>query len=459
VEEEQPEPSLPDSNASPAAEMSNEQLKKRLDALQCHFTWQLGVKGHVEPTHILQKLAVEIKHTRHQNQVALLGLQAYLYQLKGQAKEALQSLKDAEGQRKQDEQQAAAAAASLIIWGNYAWVHYHRNSYQEAEKYLKKIQQLCPAPRDARLIPYIQAQKGWALLAIRARNGERARECFETALMLEPENKYFHAGLGIAFYSSWIYFWNPDISEKAIIQLERTVHEQPDNYRAKIYLARLLEGENEKRSIALVEESAKKSSDPEVLKAAAAFWQQRSTERALEILRHALQREPGYHLLYQALAKCYRTQWINAKQEDKNGILDTAIKDLERIVQKHPDLDLVFMKLQLAEFYGARHSERAEMIFKELQEKSDTLSPKGLQALYLYWGKYFLFRKKSLDEAQAKFMDGYKIPMKTEQRKECRQRLLKTTLSLWQHKTDAIHRFIEETDSNLPAEFSGIDLD
>lgn len=257
---------------------SNEQLKEKLDALQCHFT------GHIEPTHVLQKLAVEIQHTPHQNQAALLGLQAYLLQLKGQKREAPQSLQDAEEHTRQDEQRASAAAA-LIIYGNYAWVHYLEACYQEAESYLERIQQLYPTPWDVQLIPYIQAQKGWSLLAIRARNGERARECFEVALMLEPGNGYFHASLGMALYSSWSYFWYPDIARKAIIQLERTALEQPNKYRAKISLARLLEQVDIERSTGLIEESAENSTDPYVLKTSALFWLQRKTERAMEILR------------------------------------------------------------------------------------------------------------------------------------------------------------------------------
>lgn len=75
---------------------SKEDLKEKLDAFQCHFTWHLSIEGHIDISHVMQKLAVEIKYTPHQNQAALLGLQAYLYQLKDQNREAPQSLKDAE---------------------------------------------------------------------------------------------------------------------------------------------------------------------------------------------------------------------------------------------------------------------------------------------------------------------------------------------------------------------------
>ncbi|KAM6230963.1 LOW QUALITY PROTEIN: uncharacterized protein M6G45_015361 [Spheniscus humboldti] len=156
------------------------------------------------------------------------------------------------------------------------------------------------------------------------------------------------------------------------------------------------------------------------------------------------------HLLYQALAKCCKIQWLNAKKEDKNNILEAAIKDLKRILQKHPDLDLVFVKLQLAEFYGAKDPAQEE-IYKELQERKDTLSPKGRQTLSLYWGKFFLYKKKSLHEAKAKFMDGYKIPVLTEERKECARRLTKCHSG----DADATHCFIQETNCHSPAEFAG----
>ena len=58
----------------------------------------------------------------------------------------------------------------------------------------------------------------------------------------------------------------------------------------------------------------------------------------------------------------------------------------------------MFAKLQLAEFYSTRE----EKIYKELQERKDTLSLKGHQALNLYWGKFIRYKKRSLDEAKGK---------------------------------------------------------
>nr|XP_004175020.3 interferon-induced protein with tetratricopeptide repeats 1-like [Taeniopygia guttata] len=435
----------------PAAKLSKEQLKEKLDALQCHFTWMLGVESH-SPQHLLQKLDVEIKHTAHQNQLALLGLQAYLHQLNNQSEEALQSLRAAE-EHKEDEQ-LASTAGSLIICGNYAWIHYLQGSYQEAETCLERVQQLCPTPWDVRLIPHIQAQKGWSLLAIRARNGERARECFNMALMLEPQNRSFRTGLAMAFYSSWNSSWQPDTEREVRIQLERIVNEQPDNYKAKIYLARLLEQVDGEKSIGLAKECAEKSSDPEVLKLSALFWMPRSTERALEIIQRALQQEPGYHLLYQALANCYKQQWVKAKEEDKDKIRCKAIKDLQKIVKTHPDLDLTLAKLQLAEFIGAENPAKEKEIYMELERKINTLSLRCRQALSLSWGKYFLYRDKSPEKAKAKFMECYSIPLQTDHRQDCGRRLVKMA-GIYKSKgntqaASAIHRFFQEADRHCP---------
>ncbi|XP_025968958.2 interferon-induced protein with tetratricopeptide repeats 2-like [Dromaius novaehollandiae] len=438
--------------------MGNEQLQEKLDALQCHFTWDLGVIGHVEPAHVLQKLAVEIKHTPHQNQVALLGLQAYLYQQKGQHRKALQSLEEAEKHLRQDEPDAFSAG-SLVICGNYAWIHYLQASYPEAESYLDRIQALYPAPWDAVMIQYIQAQKGWSLLAVRGRNGERARECFQLALMLEPGNKHFHAGLGMAFFASWIYSWYPDFAKKAIIQLERTVLEQPDNYRAKISLARLLESRDEERSTGLIEESAEKSSDPEVLKSVALLWLPQSAERSIEILQRALQLDPYYHLLYQALAKCYKKQWLNAEKENKEKMLEAGIKALEEVLQKCPDLALVHIKLKLAELYGERDPSQEEQIYKELQRREDTLSLRHRQALCLHWGKFLLYKKKARQAAIEKFKDGYRIPLLTGERQECMQKLKQLSWPTQNSEGYAIYRFIQETDQQGLVEVARIDAD
>lgn len=119
----------------------------------------------------------------------------------------------------------------------------------------------------------------------------------------------------------------------------------------------------------------------------------------------------------------------------------------------------MFVKLQLAEFYGARNPAQEEKIYRELHKRKDTLSLKSLQALYLYWGKFFFYKKNSLDEAKAKFMDGYKIPMATAVRKECAQKLTKLAQHYHGEAAAAILRFIRDTDRQLPAEFSGGDLE
>ncbi|XP_005532904.2 PREDICTED: interferon-induced protein with tetratricopeptide repeats 1-like isoform X1 [Pseudopodoces humilis] len=450
-----------DSDVISAAKMSREQLKEKLDSLQCHFTWELDVDS-LCPQHVLQKLDVEIKHTAHQNQVALLGLQAFLHQLDNQSTAALQSLRAAE-ERNNEEEQPASTAGSLVIYGNYAWIHYLQGSYQEAETCLQRAQQLCPTPWDVRLIPHIQAHKGWSLLVIRARNGQRARECFEVALMLEPENRSFRTGLGMALYSSWNFSWQPDMASKAIAPLEGIINEQPNNYRAKIYLARLLGQGDKEKSIGLAEECAEGSSDPEVLRLSVFLRMPQSTERALEIAQRAVQQNSGYHLLYQALAQCYKQQWLKANQEDKNNVLDAAIRHLQQIVEAHPDRDLTIVRLQLAELIGARDPAREEEIYKELQEKIDTLSLRYRQALNRFWGKFFLYRGKSLGKAKAKFMAAYSIPMQTDQRKDCGRRLRRMA-QVYQRNGDPdaandIHCFLQEADRHLYGDPAALSLD
>lgn len=398
----------------------------------------------------------------HQNQVALLGFQAYLHQLNNQSTEALQSIRAAE-EHNRKEGQPASTAGSLIIYGNYAWIHYLQGSYQEAETCLERVQQLCPTPWDVRLIPHIQGQKGWCLLVVRARNGERARECFDLALMLEPENRSFRTGLAMAVYFSWKFCWQPDSANETIIHLKRIVDEQPNNYRAKIYLAELLGHLDREKSTSLIEECAEKSSDPEVLKLSVLFWIPRSTERAIEIAQRALQQDPGYHLLYQALAKSYKQHWLQANPKDKDKILDAAISHLQQIVQKHPDLDITLVKLQLAELIGARDPAGEEEIYRELQGKIDTMSLRCRQALNRFWGKFFLYRERSQEKAKAKFMDAYNIPEQTDQRKDCGRRLRRMA-KIYQRDGDtdaanAIYRFLQEADQHLPGHFAALTLD
>ncbi|KAJ6651522.1 hypothetical protein lerEdw1_020857 [Lerista edwardsae] len=101
--------------------MSPRPLWKKLQALQCHFTWHLEIKD-----------------------------------------------KEAEGALKQDHP-ANLSRQALVTYRNYAWLYYRLSHDDLVERYLGRIHEICqslssPEPYSI-LIPEVHAQQGWSLLA------------------------------------------------------------------------------------------------------------------------------------------------------------------------------------------------------------------------------------------------------------------------------------------------------
>ena len=78
----------------------------------------------------------EFLDTNHS--IRMHNLLAYVKHLKGQHKEALQSLREAEALLKGEQ----SGKRSLVTWGNCAWVHYHRGSLAEAQIYPDRVEQV-----------------------------------------------------------------------------------------------------------------------------------------------------------------------------------------------------------------------------------------------------------------------------------------------------------------------------
>ncbi|KYO30420.1 interferon-induced protein with tetratricopeptide repeats 5 [Alligator mississippiensis] len=423
-------------------------LRDRLQALQCHFTWDLDAPGQLEPEHILLRLAVEIQHTPHHNQATLLALRAFLCQRLGHYPDALQSLRDAEEQLRQDFPDRSPGRA-LLIYGNYAWVHYHMRSLHEATRYLDRTQAALLAPLSTALTAEISAQKGWSLLAVGFRHGERARQCFKEALVQDPGSKELRAGLALALYAAWTHCPNPELKMEATRQMEEVVQQQPENRRAKVHLARLVQDQDQQRAEALIAEAVESSSDPEVIRLASFYFLKKNAERSTEMLKEAISLDPDYHLLYHALARSYREQWKTAEGQRKEELLQAAIKALKKEVALYSGG--VLSRLLLAELYGEKDPWREEQMYLKLEQEAPGFSLQCRQALCLYFGRFLIYKRRDLKEAAKKLQAGYAIPIETQERRECRWRLEVIVHKLQQfnqhEKAVAITHFLQEADA------------
>ncbi|XP_044834616.1 interferon-induced protein with tetratricopeptide repeats 2-like [Mauremys mutica] len=427
-------------------------LKEKLQALQCHFTWNFEIRDKVDAAHILQTLALRIAHTHYQNQPTLLAMQAYLCHLQGQYEDALQSLREAEEILQRDHPDNFPRQV-LVIYGNYAWIYYHLAHYDLVELYLEKVRKICSSLKSrspyAAQIPEIHAQKGWSLLAAGFRNGGEATKYFQMALKDEA-NGEFLAGSAIAAFASWSHSHNSVSWNEAREKLGAIIHEQQQNYEAKVYLAKILKRTDRQQAEALLEDAVQNSLDPEVLRHAAKFFQPGFLEKTISILERAIALNPNYHLLHYDLGVCYKMQLWGDNSSRREEILAAAIEALKKAVQKDPAS--VFAKLALAEMYGENTPHYQEEIYLNLMSEMPSLSKKCQQAVYLHWGNFLFYKKNSVREAAEMYKAGFTILDDYLERQQLKRKLEKVAEIFQQHsqitEAKAIHDFIQETESH-----------
>ncbi|XP_044863768.1 interferon-induced protein with tetratricopeptide repeats 5-like [Mauremys mutica] len=433
--------------------MSPLRLKEKLQALQCHFTWNFEIRDKVDAAHLLQTLALRIAHTQYQNQATLLAMQAYLCHLQGQYEDALQSLREAEEILQRDHPDNFPRQV-LVIYGNYAWIYYHLAHYDLVELYLEKVRKICSSLKSrspyAAQIPEIHAQKGWSLLAAGFRNGGEATKYFQMALREDEANGEFLAGLAIAVFASWSHSRKSVFWEAAKKKLGAIVHEQQQNYEAKVYLAKILKKTDRQQAEALIEDVVQNSLDPEVLRNAAKFFQPEFPQQAIAILQRAISLNPTYHLLHYDLGVCYKKQLEEAKSGRREDILAAAIEAFKKAVQKDPVS--VFSKLALAEMYGENTPQYQEEIYLNLMSEMPSLSKKCQQAVSLHWGDFLFYKQKSLWEAAQMYRAGFAIPDNYLERQQLKKRLEEVAGEFQQSsqttEAEDIHDFIQQNETS-----------
>ncbi|XP_075780830.1 interferon-induced protein with tetratricopeptide repeats 5-like [Pelodiscus sinensis] len=403
--------------------MSSLPLKEKLQALQCHFTWDFEIRDKVDAAHILHTVALRVAHTPYPNQAVFLAMKAYLCHLQGRYEDALQSLREAEEFLARDHPGNVPRQA-LVIYGNYAWIYYHLAHYDVVERYLDKVSQICRSLNSrspyAALIPEVHAHKGWSLLAAGFRHGQEATECFQRALAEDEANGEYLAGSVIAAYALWTHLYDPVSWEKAKKKLGDIIQKQPHNYEAKVYLARLIKKGDRGQAEALLED-VQNSRDPEVLRNAAKFFQSEFPEKRIPILQRAISLDPTYHLLYYDLGVCYKQQLAVADTGRREEILAAATEAFKKAVRIDPAF--VFAKLELAEMLGQKTPGYQEEIYLNLMSEVSSLSKRCQQAVYLHWGDFLLYKRESLPEAAEMYKAGFAIPDKYLERPQLKSRL------------------------------------
>ncbi|XP_032890371.1 interferon-induced protein with tetratricopeptide repeats 5-like [Amblyraja radiata] len=391
-----------------------ESLLVKLGQLQCHFTWgpQMDI---VDLDDVKQRLQDSIIiGGKHQgvphNQLA------YINYLQGNCEEALRDLEEAE-RRLREIHGDGFERRSIVTHGNRAWLHYHMGQLSEAQSYLDKLEVMCgPLTQGPHVtVPEVLGEKGWSLLSSHSQCYEEAKECFARALEEDPDNTEWNMGYATALYRlepSSVIPENPEVCQ-LVRQLRRVLELDPGKSVARVMLAlRLQAFRQQAEANKLVEEALGTSPDsPFMLRYAAKFYRmQRNVDKAIELLKKALEFTPHSSILHHQMGICYREKLLALRRNQ--GSRDPGLEaELIGHCKHHCGTAFqlkpsnVFAKLDFARICLMNgESDKAVEIYNKLRSLED-VSPDEKQAIELQLGLYELHHNNSESNAIHHFME------------------------------------------------------
>lgn len=431
---------------------AEDKIKDGLDQLRCHFTWKLLIED-TEMTDLENRVFDEIEFLDTKYNVGIYNLLAYVKHLKGQNKEALESLKEAEDLIQQ-EHANQSDLRSLVTWGNYAWLYYHMGRLAEARIYLDKVENTCKkfgSPNCYRMeCPEMDCEEGWALLKCGGKNYVRAKACFEKALEVDPENPEFSTGYAIATYRLDSFNKTTQISQAFCLHsLKEAMRLNPEDAYIKVLLALKLQdvGQEAEGEKYIEEALTSESSQTYVFRYAAKFYRRKSSvDKALQLLKKALRATPSSAFLHHQIGLCYRTQVFEIKKatnfqpkgqdrETVDRITKLAISHFEFALEQKPTLEIAYK--HLADMYiEAGNYRKAEDAYQKLLCLK-SLEEENLQEIYFHYGRFQEFQRKSEVDAIICYLKSIKIAKPSFTRDKSISALEKLALKkLWRNALD-----------------------
>ncbi|XP_042674620.1 interferon-induced protein with tetratricopeptide repeats 5 [Centrocercus urophasianus] len=398
--------------------ISKNSLKNSLLQIECYFTWTL-LKEDIDLASLEESIYDQIEFFIKPN-VSNYNLLSYIYHLQLSDKAALEYLQKAEEEVKKyypDE----IDRRSLITWGNYAWIYYHMGRYEEAQKYINKVENSCKKlSNTAQLkiqLPEIYAEQGFALLKFGGKYYNRAKECFENALREEPNNPEFNAGYAIAMYRLEE-FSNRRCEEvnSSLEPLKRALELNPmDTYLLALLALKLQDSDQVDEAERCIEEGMQKTPDlPYFLRYAAKFYRRKKElDKAQEVLERALEISPKSTFLLHQLGLCYRAKLYELKnstryppQDQIEELIQICISHFKVVAEQKPKFFSAL--IDLARMYAeAKMYREAEETFQRAL-KINILTCSDKQEICYYYGNFLQYKKKSESEAIKYYKEGLK---------------------------------------------------
>lgn len=396
-------------------------LEAELHKLECHFTWEIKTED-LDLTDLLNRLE---QHADF-NLGGEAGL-AQTYNSLGFVKYCLGSPQDAlaflqkcvELTRECHENDCDKWL--IVPYGNLAWLQYHMKCFSECESYLEKIRSIAQKFPDSALGLHheVLGEKAWALFKFSRKYYNQAKECFEKALELEPMNAEWNCGYAFVLHRTEAQCSSATDSP-TIKQLRRAIDTNSDNDEIKAILAvRLAQCKEYNEGERLVEEALEGSPNaPNVIRYVGKYLRSYgSVERSIALLKRALEKSTTSAFIHHQLALCYKRKTTALQSERSQGspsagaeiqrLRSHCIYHLDKATELKPGFIIAMTELAI-QYSEDGKLDRAEALFQQTLQVAKEKN-EGLQQVYLRYGQFQEYRRRSLPEAITYYMECLKI--------------------------------------------------
>ncbi|XP_069467348.1 interferon-induced protein with tetratricopeptide repeats 5-like isoform X2 [Ambystoma mexicanum] len=422
------------------SEVTKNNLNQSLLQMECHFTWGL-LRDDTNLDDLEDRMYEQIEFGITENKSMVYNLLAYAKHLKGNNAEAIESLQKAAHfiQKNHTDDQDRK---SIVTYGNFSWVYYHLNQLDDAHTYITKVEDACKALsspfRYKVQLSEIYGEQGWSCLKFAGRYYEKAKDCFQKALELEPDEPEWNYGYAIAEYRLYGFFKQKTTeSDGEILELlRRAVKLNPrETVVMSLLSLKLQEMKQYEEAEQYMNEALEKTPDlPYLLRYAAKFYRKKgSPDESLKLLKRAINLTPTSGILHHQIGLCYREKLNQMKKNEKYSklsypprssnvekeeLIRNAIYHFELVVEKKPMF--IYAYTDLANMYvEANQYEKAEETFTKVLAMAN-LTPQESQQVNLNYGRYLEYHKKSETEAIRHYKRGLMIKDANYERHMCK---------------------------------------
>ncbi|KAJ8366193.1 hypothetical protein SKAU_G00150240 [Synaphobranchus kaupii] len=375
-------------------------LLAKLRQLECHFTWALDDTDLTYLQHRL-KNNIELAEEEDRNIGWSYSNQAFTKYMQGLLEEARDDLAKAEQHIREQ----------------------HGDNYLpgQAGGDKKKF----PTESPSALHPEIYGEKGRSFLKFSRQYYEKAKECFEKALELEPEEIEWNDGYAVALYRTESDLTSLEESP-ASKQLRRVLELDPNNAYMMVLLGlKHADYKKYQKAEELIERAMELEPDkPYMIQYVAKYYRKKGeVEVSLSLLKRLLEKIPDSPFVHHQLALVYNYKIYSGQNggEEADALLRLRIQHLEKAISIKPSF--VYAMSDLAACYAEENNlQKAEEMFQETF-KVATANNDNLHVVNLRYADFQLYHNKSEPLAIKHYKEGLALQKNTAEGKKCAKKL------------------------------------